>query len=89
MSVAQNELSKSAETFNSLVSVLLGSLLINRCARSGGVSTRELLRLPCKVLNKVALVLGEKKDLCLLNDIAEIGDKILAFSRELLTRARQ
>lgn len=89
LSVAQNKLSKSAKTLKSLVSVLLSSLLVNRCARSGGVSTRELLRLPCKVLDKVALVLGEKKDLCLLDDIAEIGDKILAFSRELLTRARQ
>jgi hypothetical protein len=40
--------------------------------------------LPDEVLEKVALVFCEKEDLGLLDDLLQVTDKRLTFSRELL-----
>lgn len=79
LSIANDERSKSAETLKSFIAVLLGSLLVNWCAGSGCIATRDLLCLPDKVLKKVTLVLGEKKDLCLLNHITKVSNEVLSF----------
>lgn len=89
LSIAENQLSKSAEPLKRLVTVLLGSLLIDGCVGGGGVATRDLLCLPDEVLKKVALVLGKEKDLGLLDNIAEICNEVLTFRRELLGRTGQ
>jgi len=43
-----------------------------------------LLGLPDEVLEEVALVLGEKQDLGLLNDRLEVAYELLALTRQLL-----
>jgi len=89
LTVADDQSSKSAETLKSLVAVLLGSLLANRGIDSASVTAGNLLSLPNEVLDHIAMVLREKEDLGLLNDLAEIGNEFLTFGRELLRRSSE
>jgi hypothetical protein len=60
--------------------MLFGSVLINRCTRQACAGTSDLFRLPDKVLEQIAVVLGKKEDLCLLNNCLEVANKLLALS---------
>ena len=84
LAVTDEQRSESAETVEGLVTVLLGGLLVNWSIWGGSVAAGELLGLPDEVLKEVTLVLGEHQDLGLLDDAAEISDKLLTLSRELL-----
>lgn len=64
--------------------MLLGSLLVDWSVRGGCVATADLLSLPDEILKELALVLGEKKDLGLLDDIRKISDENLALTGEVL-----
>ena len=48
------------------------------------LASLDVLSLPDEVLKQVALVLGEKENLGLLDNFAEISDELLAISRKLV-----
>lgn len=83
MTVGDNQRSQGAEALESLVALTLGVVLANGSIRSAGVATRDELSLPDEVLEKVALVLGEKEDLGLLNNVLEISDQFSTFLGKL------
>ena len=64
--------------------MLLRSFLVDGRTRLCRVTTANLLCLPDEVLEEIALVLREKKDLGFLDNISQITNELLAFWRELL-----
>lgn len=66
--------------------MLLSDLLVDGGAGDINSLGVELLRLPNEVLEQVALVLGQKEILGLLNDLACVGDESLSLRGELLWR---
>ena len=64
--------------------MLLGLFLIYRGTRDVDSLGIPLLCLPNKVLEKVSVVLGEQEILGLLDDIPEVGNKLLSLGRELV-----
>lgn len=79
MTVGQNERSKGTQAVKGLVTVLLGGFLVDRSVRSAGIAARDLLGLPNEVLKKVALVLCQEEKLGLLNNLAQITNKLLTL----------
>lgn len=84
LSVGDDKLAESSQTLSSLVSILLSSVSVHWCAWYTSVSAIDVLCLPCKVLEKVALVLGEKEHLGLLDHIAEVVNQLLTLRGKLL-----
>jgi hypothetical protein len=82
LAVGDDEGAKSPQAVQSLVAVLLGRLVVNGGARKGSVSTSDVLGAPDEVLEELALVLGQEKELCLLDNVAEIGNELLALGTE-------
>ena len=64
--------------------MLLGNILGHGSTRKSSVGARDLCCLPDKVLEEIALVLGEDKQLCLLNHITKVGDELVAFLGQTL-----
>lgn len=64
--------------------MLLRSFPVDWRTRLCRVTTANLLCLPDEVLEEIVLVLREKKDLSLLDNISQITNELLAFWRELL-----
>jgi hypothetical protein len=60
--------------------MLLCSVFVHRCTGKSSTSATNLLCLPDKVLEDVALVLAEEEVFCLLNNIAEIPNEALALN---------
>jgi hypothetical protein len=79
LSVSDEQLAKGPQALKSLITILLGNILANR--RVGGVDVLgiELGGLPDEVLNQVALVLGEKEVLGLLDNVGGILNQLLAL----------
>lgn len=88
LAVGDDQRAERAKTLQCLVAVLLGCILVDRCAWGCGIATADLLGLPDEVLQHVAVVLGQEHVLCLLDDISKVCDQGLAFGRELGGRAR-
>ena len=84
LTVGDEKSAEGTQTVEGLVTVLLGSVLVDRSTGESGVGAGDLLSLPDEVLEEVALVLGEEQDLGLLNDGLEVADQLLALGRELL-----
>jgi hypothetical protein len=84
LAVGNEKGAKSAEAVKSLVTMLARGILVDWRVGKCSIAAVDLLSLPDEVLEKVALVLGEQKDLGLLDDLLQVADKLLAFSRELL-----
>jgi hypothetical protein len=84
LSIRNDERAESSETFQSLIAMLFGSVLVDWCIWESCIPSLNLLRLPDEILEEVALVLGEEKVFGLLDYIAEIGDQCLALGGELL-----
>jgi hypothetical protein len=89
LSIGDEKLAKGSQTLKSLVTILLSSVLAD-----GGIGCVDTLRvelsgLPDEILNQVALVLGEKEVLGLLNDVGSILDELLTLSGELLVATRE
>ncbi len=84
LAIGDDECAESAEALEGLVAVLLCGILFNWHTRLLDTVAADGLSLPDEVLEEVAVVLGEKHDLGLLDDIAQISDEVLAFRRELL-----
>lgn len=84
LAIGDDKLAESAESLERLVAVLLGSLLVDWCANTTSIASANVLGLPDELLEQVALVLGKKQKLGLLDDGAQIADQLLAVGRELL-----
>lgn len=78
LAVGNDESAERAQTVERLLTVLLRGFLVN--GRIWGLrSAADLLCLPNEVLDEVAVVLGEKKDLCLLDHVAEVFNEFSAI----------
>ena len=84
LTVGDQQGAQCSQAIKCVVAMLLGGILVDRCARKSLVSTRDLFSVPDEVLEKVALVLGEEQDLGLLNDLPQVANKLLALCRKLL-----
>ena len=84
LTIRDDQRAKCAETIQSLIAMLLGSILINWRTRKRGVCSADLLRLPDEVLEKIAFVLCEEEVFRLLDDVTEISDQSLSFARKLV-----
>ena len=69
--------------------MLLGLILGERSIWGAGVAAADLLRLPDKVLEQVALVFGEEQDFGLLDNAADVGDELATLLGELARGRRQ
>ena len=87
LAIGDNKRAQGSQTLQSLIAVLLRSLLVNGSIGKSGISAIDLLRLPDEVLKEIALVLGQEKVFGLFDDVTEICHKILTFGREFLGRA--
>lgn len=83
LSIAKHKRSQSPQSFKGLVAVLCCRILVYGCSRKLGRSRRKLAGLPDKVLEQVALVLAQKENLGLLNDIASVSNQVSAFLGKL------
>ena len=59
--------------------MLLSGAFVDWCPWELGLATGDLAGLVDEILQQVALVLGQEKDLGLLDDIAKVSDKVTAF----------
>jgi hypothetical protein len=84
LTVGDEERSEGSQTLESLLAMLLGSLLVERSVDVGRVGGADLLCLPDEVLEEITVVLGEKEELGLLNDVLEVSDELLAVGGQLL-----
>jgi hypothetical protein len=89
LSVGDHERAESAKTLQSLIAVLLSSLLVNWSTWNASICAVDLLCLPDEVLEEITLILAEKKDLGLFNDGAGILDQSFALGRKLVGRVGQ
>ena len=89
LSIGDDELAQSSQTIKRLIAVLLSSVLVDWRTWNSSASAIDILGLPCEVLEQVALVLCEKEDLGLLDNIAEVVDQSLTLCGELLGWAGQ
>jgi hypothetical protein len=87
LAIGDNKRAQRSQTLQSLIAVLLRSLLVNGSIGKSSISTIDLLRLPNEVLKEITLVLGQEKVFSLFNDITEICHKVLTFGRKFLGRA--
>ena len=62
--------------------MLLSRIFVDGCSRQLGLTAGDLASLVDKILQQVALVLGQEKDFGLLDDIAKVSDKATAFLGE-------
>lgn len=69
--------------------MLLSRVLVDWCSWKLGLTTGDLASLVDEILQKIALILSQKKDLGLFDDIAKVSDKVTAFFRELGRGCRQ
>lgn len=72
LSVGENEGAKSPQSFECLISVLLGGGLVDWCIWKLSVTNRDLLRLPDEILNQVVLIFREDQVFCLVNHVPKI-----------------
>lgn len=86
LAVGDQQGSKSLETLQSLVSILLAIILADGEAGPLRITGGDVLGLPDEVLQQLALILGQEELLGLVNDIAQVLDENLAVARELLRR---
>lgn len=84
LAIGNEKRAEGTKAVESLIAVLPSSLLVDRSTRHLGVTRTNLLSLPDEVLDQVALVLGEKQDLGLLDDLLEIVGELLSSVESLL-----
>lgn len=86
LAVGDEELAEGAQTLQGLVTVLLGGCLVKGGVRLLGVASGGLRALVDEVLDEIALILGQEKQLGLLDDVAQVGDENLALLGQLCGR---
>jgi hypothetical protein len=84
LSVGDQQCAESLETLQGLVRILLARLLGDGHIRGLHITGVDLLSLPDEVLQQLALVLGEKQQLSLFDDVAQILDQDLTLAGKLI-----
>ncbi len=79
LTIREYKRAKCPQAIKSLIPVLLSGAFVDWCSWQLGLATGDLASLIDEILQQVALVLGQKKDLGLLDDIAKVSDKVTAF----------
>ena len=70
---------ESPQPFKGLVTMLLSRAFVDRCSWQLGLTTGDLASLIDEILQQISLVLGQEKDLGLLNDTTEVSDEVATF----------
>ena len=83
LTIGNYKRSKCPQAIKSLVAMLLSSVFVDWRSWQLGLTTRDLASLVDEILQQVALILCQEKNLGLLDDIAKVTDKVTAFFREL------
>jgi len=77
--IGQQKSAQGSQAIKSLIAVLLSGAFVDWCAWSLGLTRRDLAGLPHEVLQQIPLVLGQKQDFGLLQDVFEVGDEMFTF----------
>lgn len=83
LTVGEYKGAECPQAFQSLIAVLLSCVFVNWCSWQLGLTARNLASLVNEILQQVALILGQEKNLGLLDNIAKVSHKVAAFFREL------
>lgn len=86
LTVRDDQRAEGTKALQSLISMLLGSVLVDWSAWNCSVSSADLLRLPDEILQDIALVLGKKHIFGLLHNVAEVGNQGASLGRKFLGR---
>lgn len=89
LSICDEQRAESLETISSLACILFSIVLSHGDIGSLRIARSDLLGLPDKVLKQLAVVLRQQQLLGLVDDIAQVLHKDLAFGRQLLVRGRE
>ena len=89
LSVGNEKRTQGLQTLDSVVTVLLGTILVNRCIRPLRLNIAQTLSLPDELLEQVTIVLAENQLASLVNDHTEVPDQLLTFFREVLGGGRE
>lgn len=79
LTVREYKRAECPQAFKSLVTVLLSCVFVDWCSWQLGLTTGDLASLVDEILQQIALVLGQKENLSLLDDVAKVSDKVTAF----------
>lgn len=69
--------------------MLLRGGLVNGSTWELGIATLDESCLPQEILQQIAVILSQKQNLGLLNDVPKVSDKVSTFWRELAGWVRQ
>ena len=69
LAVGQEEGTEGPEAIQGFVAMLLSSALVHWGIGKLRVATSEVLRLPDEILQQISVILGEKQDLGLFDDV--------------------
>ena len=89
LAVGDEQLTECSQALQSLVGLLLGTLLVNGNIGLLCGTTADLLGLPDEILKQVALVLCENENLGRLNDVLDVASNLLTLGRKFLRRGSE
>lgn len=89
LAVGDEQLTECSQALQSLVGLLLGTLLVNGNIWLLCGSAANLLGLPDEILKQVALVLCENENLGRLNDVLDVASDLLTLGRKFLRRCSE
>lgn len=88
-SVGNEKRTQGLQTLHGVVTVLLGTVFVNRCIGPLRFNIAQTLSLPDELLEQVAIVLAEDQLASLVNDLTEVPNQLLTFFREVFGRGRE
>lgn len=89
LTVGDQELTESFEAIEGFITVLLGFFLANRGIGRLEIAASYTSALIDEVLNEVAFIFGEQKQLGLLDDVSQVDNEVTALLRKLWRRLSQ
>jgi hypothetical protein len=84
LAIGDEKRAESLQTFNRLVAVLFGSVLVGWSTWKFGITTVNVLRVPNELLDQIALVLGQEQEFGLFDDLPQISDQLLTLIGQLV-----
>lgn len=84
LAVGDEQSTKGSQSLEGIVAITLGRVLVGGLGRTLDALGVKVSRLPDKVLEEVALVLGQQKLLGELDNLARVTDELLALPGELV-----
>ena len=83
LTIGKHQRAECSQSFESLVAMLLSSTFVDRCSWQLGLTSGNLASLVDEILQQVAFVLCQEKNLGLLDNIAKVSHEMTTFFREL------